>query len=223
MPDDDNTTTASENRPARGGSKVELDIVDAPFLEEEKREPVEETQETIALEPEKKPTKLSVFFANKKRLYCIAAGLVFLLVAPLLLMLVFSGGEKTAPPPSDAPERIVKELVVPREDAPAGPSHIYKVGDFFVPLKGGEGELRFLRCDFAVPTENQQLFAELSAKNIAVRDSIYYYLSNKPLSFLADKNSRQILRQDIISIVNEHASAEKIQELYIENYLIGGK
>lgn len=216
---------------APGGVKVELDIDDAPFLEEDEPQAEETAQEAlpepeaVASAPEREPEapgRLAAFFANRKRLYLIAGGLVFLLVTPLLLMLVFSG--KKAPPPEPAgPQRITQELTLPRTDAPAGPAYLYRADAFFVPLKGSEGEPRFLRCDFAVPTDNPQLYAELMAKNIAVRDSIYYYLHNKPLSFLADQKSRQLLRQDIISVVNEHASAEKIKELYIENYLISGK
>lgn len=207
----------------QGGGKVALDIADAPFLEEKEQPRPEETPEATAPEPKKKPLLPAALSAGKKRLYSIVAGLVFLLVTPLLLMLFFSETKEPAAPPPAEPEQIIKELAIPRADAPAGPAYLYKAGNFFVPLKGSEGEPRFLRCDFSVPTDNPQLFAELSAKNIAVRDSIYYYLHNKPLSFLANQNSRQILKQDIINIVNEHVSAEKIQEVYVENYLISGR
>lgn len=227
---DENDASGESSRP-QAGVKVELDIDDAPFLEEEEA-PEEKPADEAAPDPlpapppepkkAEAPGRLAAFFANKKRLYIIAGGLVLLLVTPLLLMVVLSGKKEPEAPPPVEPQRITAPAAPPREDAPAGPAFLYRADGFFVPLKGGEGEPRFLRCDFAVPTDNPQLFAELSAKNIAVRDSIYYYLSNKPLSFLTDQKSRQTLRLDLISVVNEHVSAEKIQDLYIENYLISG-
>lgn len=228
----DENDTSGEGSRSQAGIKVELDIDDAPFLEEEEA-PEEKVPAEIVPDPLPAPApdpsktekagRLAAFFANKKRLYVIAGGLVFLLVTPLLLMFVLSGKKTPETPPPAEPQRITASAEPPRQDAPAGPAYLYKADGFLVPLKGGEGEPRFLRCDFAVPTDNPQLFAELAAKNIAVRDSIYYYLSNKPVSFLADQKSRQTLRLDIISVVNEHVSAEKIQELYIENYLISGR
>jgi flagellar FliL protein len=88
--------------------------------------------------------------------------------------------------------------------------------------RGSEGELRFLRASFAIPTENPMLFVELGTKDIAVRDAIYYYLRNKPLTFLADKDSREMLKNDLLSVINEHISSEKVTELFFEEYLITG-
>ena len=90
-------------------------------------------------------------------------------------------------------------------------------------IRGTEGEIRFLRCRFSIPTDSQPLFNELRVKTIALRDSIYYYLDNKPLTFLSDQGAREALKQDLISVINEHASADKIHNLYIEEYLITGK
>jgi len=232
LPDNEASNGASVPSPG-AGVKVELDIDDAPFLKEQEEPPApakkpEKFPDPDALPPPKPKeskakgllAKLEALLANKKRLAIIGGALAFLLITPLILMLFLPGGK---PPPPPEPERIVQSATPPRDDAPPGPKFLYKADDFFVPLRGTEGELRFLRCRFSIPTENPQLYAELMAKNIAVRDSIYYYLSHKSLSFLSDQAEREVLKRDLISVVNEHVSAEKIAELFIEDYLVSGK
>lgn len=222
-----NSDNSDNSAISPGKAKVALDLDGAPFLEEKpkKTPPPKKTADPVPAPETSAPRsardRLTAFLANRKRLYLIGGGLVALLVTPLLLMLVFSGSKTPEPEPIAEPQRITAEPQ--RADAPAAPAYLYKADGFFVPLKGSEGEPRFLNCDFAVPTDNPQLFAELTVKNIAVRDSIYYYLNHKSLSFLADQNTRQTLKQDLVSVINEHVSAEEIQELYIENYMISGK
>lgn len=230
MADNENSSGGSGRS---AGVKVELDIEDAPFLEEEEPQrqqsfPSEPPEERVKPQPAKTAEvssgfadKIAAFLSNKKRLAFIGGGLAFLLIAPLVLMFLMGGKDTT--PPTTGPERVTASATPPREDAPDGPKFLYKTDNFLVPLRGSEGELRFLHCGFAVPTDNPQLFAELMAKNIAVRDAIYYYLSNKPLRFLSDQQARPALKQDLISVINEHASAEKISELFFDDYLITAK
>ncbi|MCL1939319.1 MAG: flagellar basal body-associated FliL family protein [Desulfovibrionaceae bacterium] len=213
------------------GAKVELDIDDAPFLEE----PEEEKPKEVAAEPEKpapaqRPkevdaasvTGFKALLADKKKLAILIGALVAVLVVlPLVLMLTL-GGNKTPAPVAHEPERIVVSGVPQREDAPPGPKFLYRLGGFFIERRGSEGELRFLRASFAIPTENPVLFAELGAKDVAVRDAIYYYLRNKPLTFLSDKESREMLKNDLLSVINEQISSEKVTELFFEEYLITG-
>ena len=107
-----------------------------------------------------------------------------------------------------------------RENTPAGPKFLFKGEPFLIERRGSEGEIRFLRCRFSIPTDNPSLYAELQAKNIAVRDAIYYYLNNKPVTFLSDSTQTEVLKRDLISVINKHLTSEKIQELYIEDYLV---
>lgn len=216
--------------------KVELDLEDAPFLEEVEeappppKKPAEPAKETQAAAPQKTKApsalkaRLAALLANKKRLAIVGGGLLVLLLAPLVLMLVFSGEKKPPPPPpAPAPEVLTQSVTPPRQDAPPGPKFLFKGEPFMIELRGTEGQIRFLRCRFSIPTENPALYGELMAKNIAVRDAIYYYLSNKPLTFLVDSKAHEALKLDLISVINEHISAEKIHELYIEDYYVTGK
>ena len=214
----------SDDSPASGESpsvKVELDIEDAPFLQEaEEKPPPPKAPEPAPSPPaeEKKPSRFATLLANKKRLALIAGGVLLLLLAPIAISLLL-GGEKPAPVP-ETPVQTVQKGDPPRQDAPAGPKFLFKGEPFLIERRGSEGELRFLRCRFSIPTDNPVLYAELQAKNIAVRDAIYYYLNNKPLTFLSDNAHTLVLKTDLISVINEHISAEKIQELYIEEYLV---
>jgi flagellar FliL protein len=91
-----------------------------------------------------------------------------------------------------------------------------------VERRGEEGEIRFLYCRFATPTDSPLLQAELEAKKVLVRDAIYYYLSNNPLTFLSALDKQQNLKADIISVINEHVSSAKLSELYFEEYMVRG-
>ncbi|MDR0828350.1 MAG: flagellar basal body-associated FliL family protein [Desulfovibrio sp.] len=226
--------------------KVELDIDGAPFLnvgEEEKKPEVEEKDELppppLQMETPKKAgrfaklkallQKISGRFAFLKPLLSTKKGKIIVAGVPLLLIIVglalyFLVFRKSAPPEPATPPPLTTTVVVPssppREDTPAPAKFTYHLDRFFIPLRGSEGEIRFLRCGFTIPTDNEILISELKVKNIAVRDAIYYYLINKPLTFLADAKSGESLKEDIISIINENVATEKIRTIYIEDYMV---
>ena len=224
VPDDSPAEGASGKTPS---VKVELDIEDAPFLQEpeEPKPPAKEPEKPAPAEtappPAKGPSafklKLAALLANKKRLALIGGGLLILLIAPIAISMFLH--RTPAPPPQEPVRKIVPDEP-PRENTPAGPKFLFKGEPFLIERRGGEGEIRFLRCRFSIPTDNPSLYAELQAKNIAVRDAIYYYLHTKPVTFLSDSAQSEVLKKDLISVINEHLSADKIQELYIEEYLV---
>ncbi|MDR2669303.1 MAG: flagellar basal body-associated FliL family protein [Desulfovibrio sp.] len=231
-----------------GAVKVALDVDDAPFLQEAEKKTAPPPQKTGAplppLPPAPEQTKktglaarIKAFFArfkpsallqklpSGKKRYLILGGAGFVSVAAagaVLYFAVFSG----SPPPPDQASRpanvttVVVPSAPPREDAPAAAKFTYRLDAFMVEKTGSEGELRFLRCSFSVPTDNETLMAEFSAKNIVLRDAVYYYLHHKPLTFLVDAALSEELKQDIISIVNENVSTEKIEQLYVEDYVV---
>lgn len=231
VPDAPSGAAPSGSGTSVSGLKAELDIDDAPFL----KEPAEEKrrQKPVEAPRTKKKEKetpaggllksvLKSLLADKKRLAMLSGGLVCaLVILPLALMLV-PGWKKGSDSMPRQQERIVVSGVPEREEAPPGPKFLYRLASFFIERRGSEGELRFLRCALAIPTDDPGFFAELGAKDVAVRDAIYYYLRNKPLAFLADKKSREMLKQDLLSVINEQLSSENANELYFEEYLITG-
>jgi len=232
-PDEPSGGVPSGGEPAARAAKVELDIDDAPFLEDpEEEKPQEKDAEAEKPAPASAPpppkkteaaplTGLQALLADKKKLAIAGGGLIFaLIVLPLLLMVVL----RPAPPPPVAhePERIVISGVPEREDAPPGPRFLYRLGGFFIEHRGSEGELRFLRASFALPTDNPALFAELTAKDVVIRDAIFYYLRNKPKTFFSEQTTRDLLRIELLTVINEYLSSEKVQELFFEEYLVSG-
>ncbi|MDR1685986.1 MAG: flagellar basal body-associated FliL family protein [Desulfovibrio sp.] len=229
--------------------KVALDVDDAPFLQEGEKKTEPPPQKAEAPLPPLQPVpeqpkkagpvaRIKAFFARfkpsvllqklpsgKKRYLILGgAGVVSLAaVGAVLYFAVFSGS--SAPPPDQASRpanvtTVVVPTAPPREDGPAAAKFTYRLDSFLVEKTGSEGELRFLRCGFSVPTDNERLMAEFVAKNIVLRDAVYYYLHHKPLTFLVDAASSEELRQDIISIVNENVATDKIEQLYVEDYVV---
>lgn len=209
--------------------KVELDIDDAPFLEDEEPEPPaprEARPPALSEEAEDAAAKaggpqgfLQRLLKDKKRLALVAGAGLFILLAPLAFLLV--SGKKTSPPPK-APEQA--ETPAPPSQPPTLPENrfVFAGGAFLVPLRGSEGELRFLHLRYTLVTESLQLFTELQQKSIPVRDAVYHYLSHKPLTLLVGEEQARLLRSDLINVINQQLSADKITELNFEEYLITG-
>jgi flagellar FliL protein len=209
--------------------KVELDLEDAPFLQEPVAEKTAESAaktaapEQSAAELQGNLTRWRILLqrlkTNKKKL--LAAGsacLVLGLTAVAVNFFLFSG-EKPAPP---GPLRVVVPSQPQTNATDQPPIFMVNWEPFLVERRGEEGEIRFLYCRFATPTDNQLLQSELEAKKIVVRDAIYYYLNNKPLTFLSDLDKQQSLKADLISVINEHVSSAKLSELYFEEYMVRG-
>ena len=213
--------------------KVELDIEDAPFLEEPKEE-VKKEPPKAAEKPAEAPKadkaakikfmdRLKPLLANKKKLAIIGGALVLIIVAAVAGNIFLS---KKADPPAPVaaaepePQRIVVTGEAPPMPSAPVPKFLYKWEPFLIERRTPEGEIRFLRCRFTIPTDNPTLYGELQAKRIPLRDAVFYYLVNKPLTFLSDSKKTEELKQDLLSVVNEHISSEKVKELYIEEYLV---
>jgi flagellar FliL protein len=206
--------------------KVELDIEDAPFIVDPEEPAPRAKAKAQAQAPQAMPEqpapsgfkhRLAALFANKTRLALVGCAVLLVLLAPVALNMFL---HKTSAPPPPDPVRKLMPDEPPRQDTPAGHKFLFKGDAYFIERRGDEGELRFLRCRFSIPTDNPALFAELQAKNIAVRDAVYYYLNNKPVTFLSDNTNTKVLKMELISVINEHISADKIQDLYIEEYLV---
>jgi flagellar FliL protein len=232
-----------------GAAKVALDVDDAPFLQETEKKTDSPPQKAGASLPPLQPVpeqpkktgliaRIAAFFAlfkpsallkklpSGKKRYLILGGAGFAVSAvtgAVLYFAVFSGSPASSPEQASRPANVTTVVIPsspPREDAPAGAKFTYRLDTFMVEKTGSEGELRFLRCSFSVPTDNETLMAEFSTKNIVLRDAVYYYLHNKPLTLLVDAASSEELKQDIINIVNENISTEKIERLYVEDYVV---
>ncbi|MDR1360131.1 MAG: flagellar basal body-associated FliL family protein [Deltaproteobacteria bacterium] len=226
VPDADNPEGEA---PAAPVFKVELDLEDAPFLQEPVAEktaepsPQNAADEQPADDPKGGPPRWRIVLlrlkANKKKLLAASGACLLLGLGALAVNFFLFSEEKPAPA---GPTRVVLPSQPQANATEQPPVYMVNWEPFMVEQRGEEGEIRFLYCRFTTPTDNPILQSELEAKKVVVRDAIYYYLSNKPLTFLSDLDKQQSLKADIISVINEHVSSAKLSELYFEEYMVRG-
>ena len=227
--------SGDEAKAAAPAQKVELDLDDAPFLEDEpppeEPKPVAETPPPAPEAPKDTgPKKLSLLerikakLPPKKKLLIIGGGAgVFLIGAIVGAFFLFSGPKAPPPPPPPA-------VVEPRrETLPSGPKlpdtpppaqFLLSWDPFWVEQKDTEGSIRFLVCKFGVPTDSAPLYGEMQAKKVVLRDAIYYYLRNRTLTILDTEAKTAALKDELRTVINEHVASGKVEDIYIENYLI---
>lgn len=243
-PKEETSSATPPSDEKKSAIKVELDLDDAPFLDDDN-----EDQETASLEEEKKDgtdvadtepaaeekshkltmKALKNRLGNKKLRMLIGAGAIFIVGAILALFLLGSGKEETetslATSSADKKQKaIIIQLNSTGKDVPAtlpgGYIHLIYWKPFLVPLQGAEGEIRLLSCTITIPTNDDAIASELQAKNRILRDAVYYYLSRRPVSFLTTKNAQEDFIDDLVSVINERMSSGKIKTILLHDYLV---
>lgn len=203
--------------------KVELDLEDAPFLEDDEEEEEEEeapppTDPVVLEEPEEKESfldKIKPLLKNKKIVIGLA-GIVALLIGVVAFFVL-----KEAPRPEPKPQpQVVEQQVQPEPEEPEVPTYMVTWEPFWVEQKDDQGKLRFLVCKFSAVTENEKLAWEAKSKKVVLRDAMFYYLRNKNLQFLADKDSVEVLKSDLLAVINQYLNNGQLEDLLIENYLV---
>ena len=191
--------------------KVELDLDDAPFLEEEEDEEPEEVyeearDESLPTGEEAKP------FYKERKFILIAAGAAILILI-LILTIAFWPESKPVEPQPDEPETT--------QEVEAAPTKEPFVWDpFVVELKDREGNIRFLYIQISAETDQEILLFELRRKSLQIRDAVYYYLKNKDISYLDDKTNEETLKNNLLSVINQHLGNGQLDELFIGEYLV---
>ncbi|MFP4167511.1 MAG: flagellar basal body-associated protein FliL [Desulfonatronovibrionaceae bacterium] len=196
----------------RGKEKVELDLDDAPFLDEDLEEDDSGKKQDEEQEREKED-KGDKKLAGAKRWWVLAAAVSLLLILIGAVVFFFFSGEKDAPSQSREPE---KEA---REKPEAKSRESIALEKFWIPHETENGTI-FLNCRFALSTDNSKLAWEIDRKKLLLRDAIYYYLKNKELISLQNKENADRLKKDLLSVVNKHLSNGKLSDLLIEEYYI---
>lgn len=227
-PDAAELQTANDVSP-KAAQKVELDLDDAPFLRDEEPDPSKTPETPSSTEsapklptPEApKPASLKDrLLANKKKL--IIAGGAFIVLLVVGVGVNFFLFRTPAPPPPTEPEP--KKVLLPDKPPPlpavAAPKYQLAWESFWVEQKDTEGAIRFLVTTFTVPTDSAQLYAEMQLKKVVLRDAIFYYLRNRPFMLFSDPEKVAALKRDLMTVINEHVASGKVEDIFIENYLV---
>jgi len=113
----------------------------------------------------------------------------------------------TPTPPPPEPPAPKREIVIPLDP-------------FLIELADAGGRTRFLTIRFTAVTQEPTVELELKRNLIVVRDAVYYYLKNKNLAFLADKQNAEALKKDVLSVINQFIGVQPLDNLLIEDFLV---
>ena len=208
--------------------KVDLDLDDAPFLEDEPEEapPAAEEQQPAAASVEPEKPKLS---KKKKRIIIITLGTVLVIAALIIFSLVRKPKEDAKlkleeTPPEQPAEQLPPEPEplpsLPPEPPQSKQEIVMGMEPFLVELTDKAGRTRFLTIRFSAATTEPAAELEFKRNTVVVRDAVYYYLKNKHFEFLTDKNNTDALKKDVLSVINQFVGAQPLDNLLIEDYLV---
>ena len=216
--DDSEEEIQSPDTPSKATQKVDLDLDDAPFLEDEDDDddlPDEEPKELEALEEapkEKRPLP--------KKAILIGIAVIILLLAIIIAKLFLFSDEASEELP--LVEEITEEI--PIEAPPPPPEEpgvtLLRLYPFWVEQKDEKGNIRFLIARFAMTTTDEKIVGEYGRKTLILRDAVYYYLKNKDLQFLADKKNVETLKKDLLMVINQYLNAGQFDTILFEKYLV---
>lgn len=203
--------------------KVDLDLDDAPFLEDEAEEPAPSgaAEETTPF-----PEAAEAAKPSRKKLFLLVGAAVFLLaVAATAFFLLKKPGPAPAPVVEEAPPAVEAPpppapTLPPPEPPAVQPEIVMAMDPFLIELADSKGRTRFLTIRFTAVTREPAVELEFKRHLIVVRDAVYYYLKNKSLEFLTDKNNAETLKKDVLSVINQFIGAQPLDNLLIEDYLV---
>jgi flagellar FliL protein len=219
----DTGAVKAQLKSAKAQKKVDLDLEDAPFLEDEEEEELpaaavlkEEPEVGTAIEQAR---ELPAWLKSKKLMIPLSLLLLLLLLIPAK-MIFFPGVELF--PKEKASLQETGDL----KESELEPKKIEKqeitirFKPFWVEKQTEDGKVRFLQCKFSFTTLNPQMELEVKHKDIIIRDAIYYYLRNKELEFLVDSKNLSALKTDLLTVMNQYLGSDQIDNLLIEEYLV---
>jgi len=198
--------------------KVDLDLDDAPFLEDEDEEEeiVFDEEETPLLDEPIEDSKFDIGTLFKNKLFLISLSVIVILIAIIVFLLL---REPEAPPP---PPNVDKAQ--PKEEAPEAveqtPEILIRLDPFLIEQKDGDGQIRFLEARVVVSTLDDGLARQFKQETYAVRNALYYYLKNKDLQFLSDKENSDKLKSELLAIINQYMGYGQFETLLFEQYLV---
>ena len=203
--------------------KVELDLDDAPFLEEE---PVPEPQAPelpTAPPPSEVEEPPAVPLWKRKPVRLAGAGLLLVLVllGTWFFILRPKPGEQPPPPVEEAaPVPEAPPAPVAPETPPPPQEVALPLAPFLVEKTDDKGNTRLVTVKLKIIYKEERLGKELELKNFPLRDGLYYNLKNKTLHELTDKNNAEALRDELRGVVNNYMNSGQIETVLFDELLV---
>jgi flagellar protein FliL len=192
----------------KSARKVELDLDDAPFLEQENI-PLAETapsgekqpQDESEHGPETPIPPEAESDAKRPRLLLFAASIVAVLLmatAAVYLLLPASQG------------------MLPSQEIP----HLISLEPFYIEQQSAADGMRFLQCRFALPAGNAEVEHEILTKRLLIRDGLFFYLMRREPAFLTQAEEAVTLKKDLLTVVNQFLTSGQLDDILINEYVV---
>ncbi len=81
-------------------------------------------------------------------------------------------------------------------------------------------QIRILTFTLSIPDVTELMRLEMEVKSVFIRDGIYRYLKNAPLSCLDNPDNSDKLKNDLAAVVNQHMKSGTVSEILIEEYVV---
>lgn len=198
--------------------KVQLDIEDAPFLQDDPDE-----EEVSATKEGEKATDKTEELAegeeakprNKKKIILIAGAATLLLAilgVAVFFLLDYTG--RTAP----VMHNFITIPTPPEEMEPA--FFEITLEPFWVDLENKGHGAKFLVGKFIIRMDSKDIQKELELNIKKIRDAIYYYLVSVDHEFLINVENREAVRTGIVDIINPYLASGRIENVYFDSFLM---
>ncbi len=233
----ENDASAEQQKKKTG--KVELDLDDAPFLEEELEEekskaaePEEKTEEkTEEAKPEPAGGKTGLLdkLKERKKLVMLAgAGLLVVIAAAVGVALMLGGRTQDAPPPPPQEEKapppkppvVVVVDNAPKEAPAQAPLYTINWEPFLVEVKDNEGGIHLLDVKFTFTTDDNPVYVEMDNKTRIMRDSVFYFMRNRSYDLLIDSSKLQDFKDGVAKVLNDNINNGELKTVLIDHYRV---
>lgn len=206
----------------RATQKVDLDLDDAPFLEdeEEEEEIIDEEEETPLFEEPEKESSFDFKALLKNKFFLMGVGVILVLIVIIIYLLLRDPELPPPPPPQETQQEEIVEEKAPDEVAEEKPGILIRLDPFLIEQRDKENIIRFLEIRVVISTDDEGLARQFQQETFAVRNALYYYLKNKNLEFLSDKDNSDKLKRELLAIINQYMGFGQFETLLFEQYLV---
>jgi flagellar FliL protein len=151
------------------------------------------------------------------------------LVSNMVLKPMFSKNDAAAVEKKEEPEKKKEEKKEKKEEKKSGhgghgaeeaePTNILTI-DGIVVNPAATGGSRFLSTSIGFEFEESESFDGFKAKEIKIRDALISILSSKTVTELADTKSREVIRRQILKVVNQICLPAQAEAVYFVDFVL---
>lgn len=151
-------------------------------------------------------------------LFIIQLVVVYLVTANVLLEKMLQHQQNSEEGVDSALTELVLEEEVADEPVELG-KFVYSMDDLVVNIAGTNAQ-KFLLLSLGFDVPSAEMSAILEGKRIVIKDMILSYLSTKTLNEVTDPDFKELLKEGLITSIQELIPGTKINTIYYSKYII---